>query len=280
MDTVLPPSQYPPSGKELGEPKPIEYIPRVNTFDTRKEMGEAVAERVAGWINDAIREKGRVVVCFAAAPSQDEFLEALSKKDIDWSKVVAVHLDEYPNLLTERSKNSFKYYLNEHLFDKVKPGKVYFMADLKGTPEEVCQQYTTILDRLGGIDIGCIGEGENGHIGFNDPPVADFNDPKTVKVVELDERCRTQQFNDYRDHPDRRYESIDEVPTRAITMTVPAILSARKISVVVPGSQKAEAVKNALEGPITTLCPASSLRTHPHVEFFLDREAASMLSKV
>jgi len=257
------------------------HTPEVNVLDSRRRMGEAAASFIASHMRKFIAEQGRVVMNLAAAPSQDEFYASLLKqKGIDWSKVVIVHLDEY-NMRPD-DPHSFRMYLKRHVVDEafkkgLKRENVHFIAEAEGrTGTEKCINYTRRLRELGQVDIACIGVGENGHIGFNDPPVADFRDPHFMKIVRMDERCRQQQLKDYRGTP-YDYGTIDNVPKTALTMTVPAIISAKVVSVVAPGPQKADAIKGALEGPVSTECPASILRTRGNVTFFLDRDSASKL---
>jgi glucosamine-6-phosphate deaminase len=160
---------------------------------------------------------------------------------------------------------SFGRFLGEALFDKVRPGEVHVINGTKPAAEE-CTRYAELL-RVAPIDIVCLGIGENGHIAFNDPPVADFNDPRDVKAIELDEICRRQQLDD------QGFAGMDEVPLSAITLTIPRLLRADRLFCIVPGAHKREAVRGALLGPVSTVCPASILRRHPDCILFLDREA-------
>lgn len=250
----------------------------LRVFAGPEEMGEAGAEDVSQAMRRFIQEKSRVNMVFAAAPSQNQFLASLSRKgNLDWSKVVAFHLDEYVDL-PRGHLHTFEAYLKEHLVDLVKPGEVYFIKAMKGNPQHICREYSRIIVEKGGIDIACIGIGENGHIAFNEPG-SSFTDPQMVRVVTINEVSVKQQFKDYKDDPDpaKRYASLEDVPRQAITLTIPAILSSREIYVVVPGPQKAEAVRKMWEGPVEESCPASSLRTHPRVRFYLDRDSSSSL---
>lgn len=289
MEHLAATGQLPKGGPEdsqmydqLLEPRLVRrYKPAVSVSDTAAQMGATAASFVASQMKKFIAEQGRVVMNLAAAPSQDEFYaELLKQEGIDWSKVVIVHLDEYN--LPPNDPHSFRMYLKGHIVDEaVKKGlkkqNVHFIADTPGrTMEEKCANYAKKLGEIGQVDIACIGVGENGHIGFNDPPVADFNDPFFMKVVAMDERCRRQQLRDYRRTP-YDYGSIDNVPKAAMTMTVPGIISAKVISVVAKGPQKADAIKGAVEGNISTDCPASILGTRDKVYFFLERDSASKL---
>jgi glucosamine-6-phosphate deaminase len=173
-------------------------------------------------------------------------------------------MDEYVGLSREEPQ-SFGRFLSDALFDVVKPGEVHFIDGTKG-PMEECERYATLI-RAAPLDIVCLGIGENGHIAFNDPPVADFDDPETVKPVQLDEASRRQQVND------GLFSGIEEVPTCALTLTIPALMSGAHLFCVVPGSTKRSAVECALRGPVTTECPASVLRRHPHCILYVDLEA-------
>ena len=233
-------------------------------------MGDAAAQVVAEKMREVIAEKGTVSMVFAAAPSQEEFLAALRRtENIDWSRVVAFHLDEYVGISAD-APQSFRRFLRERLFDKVKIGKVYYLNGDAEDLEAEAERYAGLLKEYG-LDIACVGIGENGHLAFNDPHVADFNDPLMVKVVELDEVCRWQQVHD------GCFPSIDLVPKRAITLTMPTIFNADFISAVVPAPSKAEAVKKTVYGPISTSCPASILRKHKNAILFLDVDSASLL---
>lgn len=233
-------------------------------------MGQAAASAVRGALLDVLHVKPKVRVVFAAAPSQVEFLAALSLfNDIPWERVTGLHMDEYFGLAKD-APQSFGYFLRKHIFDLVPFGRIEYIDPTTMDPASECRRYADVLAQAP-IDIMCMGIGENGHVAFNDPPVADFADPLTVKIAELDERCRLQQVND------GSFPSLADVPRRAITLTVPALLTAPKIFAVVPGPRKAQAVHDALRGPVSEACPASVLRTHPSVDLFLDDQSASLL---
>lgn len=251
----------------------------LNILSTRNEMGRAAAREVAQAISRFIKEKGRVNVVFAAAPSQDEFLAYLARKRaIDWSRVTCFHLDDYVDL-PRYHPNTFEVYLKEHIFNSVNPRRTHFLKAWQGTPAEIVQKYAELIRRSGGLDISCIGIGENGHIAFCEPG-SDLNDPQMVRIIRINDRSVRQQYRDYENHPnpEARYASLKAVPRRAFTMTVPAILSAKEIYTIVPGPQKAEAVRKMWEGPITSACPSSALRKHPCVRIYLDKDSAKKLS--
>lgn len=251
----------------------------LNVLPTRDEMGKMAGREAAAAMKRFVKEKGRANVVFAAAPSQNEFLAHLREdRSVPWSKVICFHLDDYVDL-PRSHPNTFEAYLKEHLFNFVKPRKIYFFKALKGTPAQIARQYTEAIKRNGGIDISCIGIGENGHIAFCEPG-SNLHDPRIIRIIRIDNRSVRQQYRDYKDHPDpaARYASLNAVPRRAFTMTVPAILSAREIYTIVPGPQKAEAVKKMWEGPISSACPSSALRMHSRVRIYLDKDSAGKLS--
>ncbi len=242
----------------------------VKIFPTRQKMGRAAAEAVRGTMLSLLQEQKSLRMVFASAPSQVEFLASLrSFPDIPWQRVTGFHMDEYPHV-GKGSPQSFSQFLRDHLFDHLPFGAVECLNSDCADPEEECMRYAALLEQAP-VDIVCMGIGENGHIAFNDPPVADFHDPLSVKMVRLDEPCRKQQVND------GAFPTLDDVPREAISLTVPTLLSAPKIFAVVPGPRKARSVFDALQGPVSTACPASVLRTHPSVEIYLDTDSAVLL---
>src|SRR3954452_14566349 len=229
---------------------------QVVVYEDRSQMGRAAAWDVSRAITARQAESGRANVVFAAAPSQNEFLAGLvAHPEIDWGRVVGFHMDEYLGLGPNHPA-SFRRYLQEHLFRLVgMPTERLRLIPGERTDQilATCLEYEQIL-KDEPTDIVCAGIGENGHLAFNDPPVADFLDPVLVKVVRLDAACRAQQLND------GCFDELGDVPTHAYTLTVPALLSAAVVSVVVPGPRKAEAVLATLRGPIAETCPATALR--------------------
>lgn len=251
----------------------------VKIADNRTQMGQIAAEDVAAAMKAAAANKPVVTMCFAAAPSQDDMLKALVDiSGLPWEKVVAFHLDEYIDLPRGHA-NTFEVYLNDHLFNHVPVGDVHFMADMDGSPEDQAGAYEDLLREHGGIDIACIGIGENGHIAFNEPGSSFYTD-KWCDLITIDEKSVKQQYRDYKEHPnpEARYASLDDVPRNAITMTIPAICASREVFCVVPAEQKAEAVKAALDGPITDEVAATALRTHPAATFYLDQDSSKLLT--
>lgn len=240
----------------------------IQVYQTRQEMGVAAARVVGEQMRALLRQQEQVRMVFASAGSQNEFLAELAAlPGIDWSRVTAFHLDEYVGLSPE-APQSFVRFLHERLYDKVHPGTVHSLNGQADDPEAECRRYAALYDAAP-IDIVCNGIGENGHLAFNDPPYADFADPLTVKPVQLDERSRSQQVFD------GFFPSIEEVPTLALTLTIPAIMKAKQIHCIVPGANKAEAVETTLLGPVSELCPATVLRRHPAAIMYLDQDSAA-----
>lgn len=260
-------------------------------YKNAEEMGKAAAKDVAALLREyTAKRKKRVVVNFAAAPSQDTFLAALSmEKGIDWKKVIAIHLDEYVDL--ERGHpNTFESYLNAHLFSKIKiPAEnVYYIKALKGSAKEIAAKYgkfvksaVTGVRRNKGIYFACIGIGVNGHIAFNEPHV-NKRTPEWVIPVKIDSVSVRQQFNDYKNNPDpaARYKNFEDVPRNAVTVSCAGILNADKIFCIVPGKHKADAVKAMWDGPVTDKLPASLLRMHPDMTLYLDTASSSKLDRI
>ncbi|MCL2711390.1 MAG: glucosamine-6-phosphate deaminase [Planctomycetaceae bacterium] len=233
-------------------------------FATRQEMGIAAANATAVFLRHALSEQETVRAIFAAAPSQNEMLAALLEAEgIDWNRVEAFHMDEYLGLCP-CAPQRFGLWLKERLFDRL-PFRAVHLIDT--SIAEPVAQYEKLL-RSAPIDLVCLGIGENGHIAFNDPPVADFDDPVWVKVIELEEACRQQQVND------GCFATLADVPPQAITLTIPALLSGRRLICTVPGPRKRQAVYRTLNDPISTACPATILRNHAGCTLFLDRDSA------
>jgi glucosamine-6-phosphate deaminase len=239
---------------------------QVSIHRTNVAMGQSAATDIAAELRTRLENQDRVRMIFAAAPSQDTMLEALSDaENIDWSRVIAFHMDEYVGL-DPAAPQGFGNYLRERLFDRVRPDRVEL---INGNAEPVSEsgRYGQLIGAEP-IDIVCLGIGENGHIAFNEPDVADFADPVLAKVVELDQRSRQQQVND------GCFAELSDVPERAITLTIPALTGGQKLFCVVPGATKAEAVRTVLEGPVSTACPATVLRNHPGCRLYLDADSA------
>lgn len=237
-----------------------------SVYETRAEMGRAAAKAAAKAINDVLATKPYANVIFAAAPSQNEMLEALIKENVDFSRVNAFHMDEYVGLGIE-NEQSFARYLNDHIFSLVPFANVNFIP-ANGDADEGCDAYSDLL-KDNPPDVVCMGIGENGHIAFNDPPVADFKDEKVIKKVALDNICRMQQVHD------GCFPTLDDVPKYALTLTIPTLMSAKYLICTVPASTKAAAVQAMLYGEYGEACPATALRNHDNALVFLDRDSAA-----
>jgi glucosamine-6-phosphate deaminase len=241
---------------------------RVEVYPNRLAMGTAAGTQAARKIRQLLEKQEEVRIVFAAAPSQNELLATLAKADgLDWKRITVFHMDEYIGLPHD-APQKFSRFLQEKLFDIVKPGKVN-LIDCTGDPQAECERYTRLLKEKP-IDIVCLGIGENGHIAFNDPPVADFNDPHWVKIVELDEACRQQQVND------GCFPDFASVPTHAVTLTIPALMSGRSLFCVVPGPTKRHAVTETLHGSVGTHCPATIMRSHADCTLYVDTDSCDV----
>lgn len=247
----------------------VEQLP-VTVYMGNEAMGQAAAAEAVEVISQAIAERGAANVILATGNSQLTFLRALREnREIDWSQVRVFHMDEYVGLDPQHPA-SFPLFLQRHFLDYVAVAAFYpVAAPVKGT-EAACREYEALL-RQYPADLCACGIGENGHLAFNDPPYADFDDPLWVKVVQLDERSRRQQVGE------GHFASLDEVPTHAVTLTIPALLAAGRVLCIVPEARKADAVLASLRGPVTEDCPASFLRTQPHARLYLDPDSAALL---
>ncbi len=243
----------------------------VHISKTREDMGVAAGKRIEALIKQAISEKGEARVIFASAPSQNEMLKYLKDTDIDWSKVTGFHMDEYVGIDKSRPQ-SFTKFLEDRLVNYVSMGHWYPFGGTTPSVEEDLELYTQLLNEKP-IDLVILGIGENGHLAFNDPAFCDFNDPLTVKTVDLDEVCRNQQVND------GCFERLELVPKQALTITIPPLLNCKWKVAVVPGPTKKFAIKNTLQGEITPDCPASILRTCPNSELYVDDAAYSLVQE-
>lgn len=238
---------------------------RIEIHPDRAAAGAAAAAEVADTIRAAQRETGGVRVLFASAPSQDEMLAALTEApDIDWPMVTAFQLDEYLGIALDDARG-FGHYLDHHLAKFVPLGRVHYIDGL-ADPGAECRRYAATLARAP-IDVCCLGIGENGHLAFNDPPAARFDDPEPMRVVELSVASRRQQVHD------GLWPALPVVPRRALTLTIPTLLAAQRIVCTVPGRAKRAALRRALHGPIDAACPASVLRTHPDAVLITDADA-------
>ena len=242
----------------------------VRAYENRTLMGEAAARDISKKIRELLEEKSEINMIFAAAPSQNDVLLALTEdRSIDWTRVNAFHMDEYVGLPKD-APQGFGNFLYSHIFSLAPFKSVNYIDCTAADPEAECERYTELL-KANPTDIVVMGIGENGHIAFNDPWVADFNDEKWVKVVPLDEVCRNQQVND------GCFSSVDEVPTHALTLTVPTLVKAPWLFCIVPAATKANAVLRTVRGEINEECPATILRTRDNSILYLDEKSSALL---
>lgn len=243
---------------------------QVQIYPNRAEMGRAAAADVAAAICEVLDQREACNVIFAAAPSQNEMLAALAADaSVDFSRVRAFHMDEYCGL-DPAAPQGFGNFLRAAIFERVAFREVHYLNGSAPDWEAECARYAGLLAE-NPADIVCLGIGENGHIAFNDPPVADFDDTMAVKRVELDEVCRAQQVHD------GCFAELSQVPTHALTLTVPALFRAWRMFCVVPAPTKARAVRDAVRGPVSENCPASILRRHERATLYLDPDSAALL---
>ena len=242
-------------------------------YADREAMGWAAASHVSDILQRLLQEKDEVRIVVGSAPSQDEFFASLTsprlEAQIDWSRVVVFHMDEYIGLAADHPQ-SFRKYQQEHFISQVPVKAFHAICGEAGDPQAECDRLEQLLAEAP-VDLACCGIGENGHLAFNDPPVADFKDPRLVRIVEMDAVCRQQQVND------GCFPSLDAVPTHAITLTLPVFIHATHLSCVVPARTKAQAVAATLLGPVGTACPATLMRNHPRARLFLEPNSAALL---
>jgi glucosamine-6-phosphate deaminase len=246
---------------------------KIEIYSSAAAQGKAAAARGSEIIRAAIARRGHARVIIATGNSQDHMVATLVQAEgIDWKLVEAFHMDEYLGISADHPA-SFRRWLREHLIEKVSPGQFHLLQGDAQDPTAETRRYERLLLEAP-IDVCFLGIGENGHIAFNDPHTANFNDPEIAKTVTLDERCRKQQVGE------GHFANIEEVPHQAISLTCTGLMRSENLICCVPESRKAEAVRNALEGEIATSCPGSLLRTHPHSTIYLDRDSAALLSEM
>lgn len=243
---------------------------KVEIYASASALGRAAAEMAAQVIRRAIAERGRARVIVATGNSQIPLIEELVQQKLDWKHVEIFHMDEYAGMPADHPA-SFRRWIKRRVEEKVRPGKMNYLAGDAPDLEAEMNRYSELLNEAP-IDLAFVGFGENGHIAFNDPHVADFNDPATVKRITLDEACRRQQAGE------GHFKDVDSVPRDALTVTCTGLFRANTWICCVPEARKAEAVRNALGGPISEACPASIVRRHPNAHVYLDQESASLLS--
>jgi glucosamine-6-phosphate deaminase len=247
----------------------VDHMP-VRVHADSRALARAAADGAAGVIRDAVAAKGVAYAMFATGNSQLEFVDTIvtATPGVPWGEVVVFHMDEYVGVGPDHPAG-FRRWIRERITDRVHPRDAHYIDGL-ADPETECERYAALL-RSHPLDLCCLGIGENGHLAFNDPPVADFEDPLDMKVVELDRACQRQQVNE------GHFPTIDAVPSGALTATIPALLRAHTVLAIVPEARKAEPVRAAITGPVSTACPASFLRTRDNVTLHLDPGSASLL---
>jgi glucosamine-6-phosphate deaminase len=243
---------------------------RVSVFASQADLAARVTETAHQCLVDSLAARGEAAAILATGNSQLRFLEALAAKGgIDWSRITLFHMDEYLGIPADHPA-SFRKYMRERVESRLHPRVFHYIEGDALQPLKECERYTGLL-KAQPVDLCCMGIGENGHIAFNDPPVAEFDDPSSVKIVKLDDACKWQQVNE------GHFPNLAAVPAYALTLTIPALVGARRILCVAPESRKARAVKDALQGPIHADCPASILRRQPHASLYLDTDSAALL---
>ena len=243
---------------------------RVRVYATQEQLVHDVAREVQNYLVETVLAQRSAAAILATGNSQVKFLEQLVRLGgVDWSKITLFHMDEYLGISADHPA-SFRRYMRERVEGRLKPRIFHYLEGDAPEPLDECERYTRLL-RAQPVNLCCLGIGENGHLAFNDPPVAHFDDRRTVKLVKLDDPCKLQQVNE------GHFPSLDAVPPYAFTLTIPALCSAKKVVCIAPEKRKAQAVKDALRGPINTACPASFLRKQAHATLLLDAESASLL---
>ncbi|MFW5944489.1 MAG: glucosamine-6-phosphate deaminase [Bacteroidota bacterium] len=244
---------------------------KIQVYSTKKDTSQKAAQQAAEILKEAINRNNKATFIAATGLSQTDFLDYLSQDtDIDWSKTEMFHLDEYVGI-PETHPASFRKYLKERFIDKVNPGTVHLINGSTETPEDEVKRLNQLMSGKE-IDVAFIGIGENGHIAFNDPP-ADFETKDPFIVVNLDQACKKQQVGE------GWFASLENVPSKAITMSVSQIMKSNNIICTVPGERKAEAVKKCFEGEISPNCPASILKKHEDASIYLDEASAQLLEE-
>ena len=241
---------------------------KVEVYESERAMGASAADRATEAIRQAVRERGEARVVIATGNSQYAFVEALIERDVPWDAVTVFHMDEYVGMEADHPA-SFQRWIRERIEDRVHPRRVEYIAGLGDAGVEA-ERYEQLL-KAAPLDLVCMGIGENGHLAFNEPFEADFTDETWVRVITLTPESRRQQVGE------GHFPSIDDVPQSAITLTVPALTSARAVQVCVPERRKADAVKKTLELEVSPALPSTYLRTLPQATLFLDPASASLL---
>jgi glucosamine-6-phosphate deaminase len=247
----------------------VDSLP-IRIYASQTELARDVARTAQEYLRETLAARGSAAAILATGNSQIQFLDELIRLGgVDWARVTLFHMDEYLGI-SDHHKASFRHYMRERVERRVKPRAFHYLEGDALLPLDECERYTKLL-RAQTIDLCCLGVGENGHLAFNDPPVANFDDKRMVNIARLDEKCRLQQVGE------GHFADLGRVPQYALTLTIPALCSAKRMLCVAPEKRKAQAIKNALRGPISTSCPASILRRQSHATLFLDTDSASLL---
>ena len=242
----------------------------MRVYATQNDLAADAAREVKAFLVECIAQRGAASAILATGNSQIQFLDALIKLGgVDWSKITLFHMDEYLGI-DANHKGSFRRYMRERVESRVKPKVFHYLAGDADQPLNECARYADLLQAQE-IDLCCLGIGENGHIAFNDPHVAEFDDPWAVKLVNLDLKCRQQQVNE------GHFPGVDQMPQFAYTLTIPTLCAVRKMVCISPEKRKAQAVHNSLRDAVSTNCPASYLRTQSQAVLLLDGDSASLL---
>ena len=242
----------------------------VYVYASQADLSADAARITREYLRQVLAAKGSAAVILATGNSQIKFLDDLIRLGgVNWSKITLFHMDEYLGL-SGGHKASFRRYMRERVAARVKPRAFHYLEGDALLPIAECARYTKLL-RAQAIDLCCLGVGENGHLAFNDPPVANFKDKNAVNIAKLDHQCRMQQVGE------GHFLNLEAVPQYALTLTIPTLCSAKKMICIAPERRKAHAIKAALTGPISTACPASILRRQPHATLLLDTDSASLL---
>lgn len=244
----------------------IRYSFNVTISPSRYEMGIEAGKKGEELLCRMLREKETVRIIMGSAPSQDDVIAYLrDSTKIDWSRIEVFHMDEYIGISPD-DPIAFSNYLQKHLFDHVKVKSFHKVITENRGPEEICEEYSELISEAP-IDVVFLGIGENGHLAFNDPAMADFRDPKVMKVVQLDDICRMQQVHD------GAFPTLDDVPKSALSLTIPCLMSGAHLVCTVPTSKKNDACVKLMMGAVTAACPATAMRLHPDCNVFLDNES-------
>lgn len=242
----------------------------VRVYASQADLSQDVARITQAYLKETLETKGSAAAILATGNSQIKFLEELVRLGgVDWSKITLFHMDEYLGI-DAGHKASFRRYMRERVEARVKPRAFHFLEGDALLPMDECDRYTKLL-RAQAIDLCCLGIGENGHLAFNDPPVANFEDKRAVNIAKLDRECRMQQVGE------GHFANLESVPQYALTLTIPMLCAAKKMLCIAPEKRKAQAVKDTLQGPVSTACPASILRRQSHATLFLDGDSTSLL---